>query len=44
MNEKGFVKPDYYGEEDSPILACINHPKEFVANWNNLTEQHQRLN
>ena len=27
MNEKEFKKPDYYGDEDSPILGCINQPE-----------------
>ena len=27
MKEMENKKPDYYGDEDSPILGCINQPE-----------------
>ena len=27
MNDKEIKKPDYCGDEDSPILGCVNQPE-----------------
>lgn len=27
MSEKINNKPNYYGEEDSPIIGCVNQPE-----------------
>lgn len=32
MNDKEFEKPDYCGDEDSPILGCVYQPDSFGYN------------
>lgn len=32
MNDKEIKKPDYCGDEDSPILGCVYQPDSFGYN------------